>query len=227
MKLVSRWTCCAVAVAAFLAVSTSSPCARAQASADQQAAASQDTAKIAQEVAKQISGLSNYGVFDWITFRVDNGTVVLMGYASRPSLKSSAERVAKKVKGVNAVDNQIKVLPLSRMDDRVRIGVYDRIYRQPNLRIYNANQGGFFQATGPIAQSQVRMGQRAVDFPPVGFNAIHIIVDNGNVTLFGQVNSEADKNIAGIQANSTPGTFKVTNNLTVAPESAKHSKKKK
>jgi osmotically-inducible protein OsmY len=227
MKLVSRWIRCAVTAAAFLAVTISVTYVRAQTAAEPQTSASQDTAKIEQEVAKQISGLSNYGVFDWITFRVDNGTVVLMGYASRPSLKSSAERVAKKVKGVNAVDNQIKVLPLSRMDDRVRIGVYDRIYRQPNLRIYNANQGGYFQATGPIAQSQVRMGQRVVDFPPVGFNAIHIIVDNGNVTLFGQVNNENDKNIAGIQANATPGTFKVTNDLMVAPESAKHSKKKK
>jgi hyperosmotically inducible protein len=44
---------------------------------------------------------------------------------------------------------------------------------------------------------------------------IHIIVNNGNVTLEGVVANQSDKNIAGMQANSVPGAFSVTNNLRV------------
>ena len=44
---------------------------------------------------------------------------------------------------------------------------------------------------------------------------IHIIVNNGHVTLEGSVASEADKDVAGIRANTVPGVFSVTNNLRV------------
>ena len=44
---------------------------------------------------------------------------------------------------------------------------------------------------------------------------IHIIVNNGNVTLEGVVAGEADKNIAGLQANGVSGVFSVKNNLRV------------
>jgi osmotically-inducible protein OsmY len=46
--------------------------------------------------------------------------------------------------------------------------------------------------------------------------SIHIIVKNGNVTLEGVVDSEADKNLAGIRANQVPNVFSVKNNLVVA-----------
>lgn len=185
------------------------------------AANSSDTAHLTQQIQKQLGGLSNYGVFDWITFKVHDNDVLLQGFASRPSLKSDAGRVVKKISGVQAVDNQIEVLPLSRNDDRVRVAVYDRIYTFPSLRVYNANQGRYMQAIGPIAAGQVRMGGSVVNYPPIGFNGIHIIVRNGNVTLYGVVNNEGDKSAAGLQANSAPGTFKVTNDLIVAPSSKK------
>ena len=46
--------------------------------------------------------------------------------------------------------------------------------------------------------------------------SIHIIVDNGHVTLIGVVDNQADKNIANIRANTVPGIFSVTNDLRVA-----------
>jgi hyperosmotically inducible protein len=128
-----------------------------------------------------------YGVFDNLTFKVEGSKVTLMGQVARPSLKNSAERAVMQVEGIEKVDNQIEVLPTSSHDDSIRVATYRAIYSSPNLQRYQL---------------------RAV--PP-----IHIIVKSGNVTLEGVVANEADKNVAGIQANGVPGVFSVTNNLRV------------
>ena len=165
--------------------------------------------------------LTNLGVFDWLTFGFHGKTVILKGYASRPTLKSSAANVVKGIPGVESVDNQIEVLPLSNNDDRIRAAVYNRIYTQPSLRKYNANQGTARQAVGP-GPSVAMMAGGITNDPPRGFHAIHIIVKNGNVTLYGVVNNASDEAIAGMMANSTPGVFSVDNDLIVqgaAPKS--------
>ena len=127
-----------------------------------------------------------YSVFDHLAYRVDGATVTLMGQVTRPTLKSDAERLVKNnVEGVEKVVNQIEVLPVSPSDDRIRLATYRAIYGHSSLDRY---------------------GLQAV--PP-----IHIIVKNGNVTLEGVVATEAEKNIAGIQANGVSGVFSVTNNL--------------
>jgi hyperosmotically inducible protein len=122
---------------------------------------------------------------------VDGGTVTLFGQVTRPTLKSDAENVVKKIEGVSRVINNIEVLPLSPNDDRIRLAVYRAVYGQPNLNRYA------MQAVPPI----------------------HIIVGNGNVTLTGVVANASDKNVAEIQAKSVPGVFSVKNELQV--ESAK------
>jgi hyperosmotically inducible protein len=132
--------------------------------------------------------LPYYGVFDNLEYRVDGGTVTLMGQVVRPTLKSDAERVVKHIEGVEQVVNNIEVLPLSPNDDRIRRAEFRAIY-----------QGG---------QLADRYGFQAVP-------SIHILVKNGHVTLVGVVNSEMDKNIAGVQANGVPGVFSVTNDLRV------------
>jgi hyperosmotically inducible periplasmic protein len=180
-----------------------------------------DTLRIAKEVQKRLAGLPNLGVFDWITFGFHGKTVVLKGYASRPTLKSSAANVLKGIPGIESVDNQIEVLPTSPNDDRIRAAVYNRIYTQPSLRKYNANQGNARQAVGP-GPSVAMMAGGITNDPPRGFHAIHIIVKNGNVTLYGVVNNASDEAIAGMQANSAPGVFSVDNDLIVqgaAPKS--------
>jgi hyperosmotically inducible protein len=180
-----------------------------------------DTLRIAKEVQKKLGSLTNYSVFDWITFGFHGKTVVLKGSVSRPTLKSSAANVLKGIEGVESVDNQIEVLPLSNNDDRIRAAVYNRIYTQASLRKYNANQGSVAQAMGPGGRSVAMMAGGITNDPPRGFHAIHIIVKNGNVTLYGVVNNQSDAAIAYMQANSAPGVFSVDNDLIVpgAPKS--------
>jgi hyperosmotically inducible protein len=151
------------------------------------AAAQPGEDKITKEVRHELVMLPYYGVFDNLAYRVDGSKVTLFGQVTRPTLKSDSERVVKKIEGVELVDNQIEVLPLSPNDDRIRVAAYRAIYSRAPLQRY-------------------QMGA----VPP-----IHIIVKNGNITLIGVVDSEADKNLAGIAANGIPGAFKVTNDLAV------------
>ncbi len=144
---------------------------------------------ITREVRHELLMLPYYGVFDIISYRVDGSTVTLFGEVVRPTLKSDAERAVKKVEGVTRVVNEIEVLPVSPNDDQIRRAVYRAVYSAPGLDRY---------------------GFSAVQ-------AIHIIVKNGNVTLVGTVNSEADKNLANIRANGVPGVFSVKNELQVDP----------
>jgi hyperosmotically inducible periplasmic protein len=169
----------------------------------------QQTLNIAKEVRKQILTLPQYGVFDNIHFAIKGDTVILRGQASRPTLKSSAENVVKKIKGVESVDNQIEVLPVSPNDDRIRAAVYASIYRYAALQRYTSNR------SGPRAPSVARAAGGITNDPPIGYHAIHIIVRNGNVTLTGVVDSSTDAALAGMRANSVPGVFSVDNDLQV------------
>ena len=131
--------------------------------------------------------LPYFGVFDYIAFKVDGGTVTLLGEVVRPTLKSDAENAVKHIEGVEKVDNQIEILPPSSMDDRLRIALFHAIYQYPALQKY----------------------ELGVQKP------IRIIVKNGRVTLEGVVDSDADKNLVNLRANTVPGIFSVTNNLQV------------
>ena len=131
--------------------------------------------------------LPYYGVFDNLSYKVEGYTVTLMGQVTRPTLKSSAEKVVKDIEGVEGVVNQIEVLPLSPNDDRLRLAIYRAVYGSAQLNRY------------------------ALQAVP----SIHIIVKNGNVTLEGVAANEGDKNIAGIKANGVSGVFSVKNNLSV------------
>jgi hypothetical protein len=180
--------------------------------------------RIAQEVQKRLARLTNFSVFDWITFGFHGKTVVVKGYASRPILKSDINNALKGIPGVESVDNEVDVLPLSPNDDRIRAAVYNRIYTQPTLRKYNANQGNLGQAIGPGGGVSLAAGG-ITNNPPIGFHAIHIIVKNGNVILYGVVLNEMDKTIAGMQANSAPGAFSVDNDLIVQGAASKPAAK--
>jgi hyperosmotically inducible protein len=153
--------------------------------------AAQDSAKsqerIIREVRHELLMLPYFGVFDYIAFKVDGSTVTLLGQVVRPVLKSDAENSVKRIEGVEKVDNQIEVLPPSSMDDGLRIALFRAIYQYPALQKY----------------------ELGVQKP------IRIIVKNGRATLEGVVDSEADKNLVGLRANTVPGIFSVTNNLQV------------
>jgi hyperosmotically inducible periplasmic protein len=146
--------------------------------------------KIVQKLQYDRVGYGN--AFNAISVNVqDGGVVTLAGNALGPVAADSAVSLASHFPGVTDVINNITVDPLSPMDDRTRQQVYRAVYGFPSLNKYALNPA----------------------------QPIRITVVNGNVTLNGVVDSKADKDVAGIRANSVPGVFKVTNNLVVANSS--------
>ena len=126
--------------------------------------------------------------FNAISVSVNNGDVTLSGHAYGPADASSAFVLAASSPGVKNVINEIKIDPASPMDDRTRIQVYRTVYGFSMLSKY---------AMDPA-------------------KPIRISVQNGDVTLYGVVNNQTDKDVAGLRANTVPGVFKVTNELRVA-----------
>jgi hypothetical protein len=162
------------------------------------------------EVERELLRLPTYGVFDFIAFGVDRGTVTLEGYAYS-GLKSQATRAVKRVPGVDEVDNRIEQLPASQMDDRIRWATFYRIYTDSFLSRYSP--GGPMAARYELLQSR-----RFPGLQPFGTYPIHIIVKNGRTTLMGVVDSEMDKRMAEIRAREIPGTFSVENELVIDSE---------
>jgi hyperosmotically inducible protein len=144
--------------------------------------------RIIKETRHELLMLPYFGVFDYIAFKLDGNNVILFGQVVRPTTKSDAENSVKRIEGVEKVDNQIEVLPPSSMDDGLRKRLFIAIYRYPALQKY----------------------ELGVQKP------IRIIVKSGRVTLEGVVDSDGDKNLAGIRANGVPNVFSVTNNLQVS-----------
>jgi len=142
---------------------------------------------LVREVRHQLLLLPYYSVFDNLAFKVDGDRVTLEGQVTNPTLKHDAEGVVKSVEGVSGVNDNIEVLPPSPMDDQLRHALYRAIYGDPTLSKYGWSS----------------------------MPTIHIIVKNGHVTLEGVVDNDADKNIAGVRANTVPNVFEVKNNLMV------------
>ena len=142
--------------------------------------------KIGKQLAYDRVGYGN--AFNAITVSVNNGVVTLGGHALGPVAKDSALNLAKRTPGVQNVVDKIQVDPVSPMDDQTRIAVARRVYGYPSLNKYAINPA----------------------------NPIRITVINGHVILSGVVDNQSDKDVAGIQANTVPGVFSVTNNLQVA-----------
>ena len=147
-------------------------------------------ARIAREVYHELVMLPQLNIFDHIAFKVEGSTVTLLGAVRNAILKDSAEKVVKKIEGVEYVNNQIEILPPSPNDDRIRLAVARAIFNDERLFKYSL-------ASVP---------------------SIHIIVKNGHVTLEGAVDNETDKNEAYLKANSVPGVFSVENHLQVQRE---------
>ena len=131
--------------------------------------------------------LPYYGVFDEIAYKVEGSTVTLAGEVRRPLLQDEAEQAVRKVEGVTKVVNNIEILPLSPMDDSLRLMAYKAIYSRPGFEKYG------IQAIKPI----------------------RIIVKNGHITLMGVVGSEFDKVQAEMAARSVPFAFSIKNELAI------------
>jgi hyperosmotically inducible protein len=151
-------------------------------------------ADVQKRILHEIRSYSQYTVWDDISFRVNNGQVELFGAVNQPYKKADVERMVRRLPGVTSVTDEIKVLPLSSFDDRLRVQVARAIFRDPVLSRYG-------------------MGS---------IPSIHIIVDNGHVTLAGVVDNDMAKNLAGMRAAGAGLSFgAVTNNLQVEHTSKK------
>jgi hyperosmotically inducible periplasmic protein len=154
----------------------------------QQEPSSRAQERIQREVRHELLMLPYVGVFDYLAYNVNGYDVTLIGQVVRPSIKPDAESAVKRIEGVEKVNNQIEVLPPSPMDDHLRIRLFRAIYGYPALQKYELGV----------------------------LKPIRIVVKSGHVTLEGVVDSDADKNLAGLRANTVSGIFSVTNNLQVA-----------
>jgi hyperosmotically inducible periplasmic protein len=143
--------------------------------------------RIYRSVRHELVMLPQLTVFDNLSYKVDDSTVTLYGQVRNAVLKDEAASVVKKIEGVAYVDNKIEILPASFSDDRIRRQEARAIFGYDSLFRYSLGA-----------------------LPP-----IHIIVKNGHVTLQGLVNTQTDKNVAGIRANGVPGVFSVENKLNV------------
>ncbi|HEY1936941.1 MAG TPA: BON domain-containing protein [Candidatus Angelobacter sp.] len=144
--------------------------------------------RITREVRHELVMLPQLTIFDNLQYKVDGGKVTLMGEVRNAVLKDEAQNAVKHIEGVEQVDNRIDILPPSSTDDHIRLAVAHALFGQDSP-LFRYSMGAL---------------------PP-----IHIIVKNGHVTLEGVVNSQADKDLASLKANSVPGVFSVDNHLVV------------
>jgi osmotically-inducible protein OsmY len=146
-----------------------------------------ERASLEQRVREEVASLPYYSVFDNLAFQVDGGRVTLSGQVTQAVVKEDAERAVGRLPGVVSVSSQIEVLPLSRIDDRIRREVYYAVYGYGPLQRYGAGS----------------------------HPAIRIVVKNGNVLLVGTVANAADRAIVLQRANAVPGVYSVSNRLLV------------
>jgi hyperosmotically inducible protein len=152
-------------------------------------AADREDLQIFRDLSQQVLRYPQFTIFDSINAHVEDGVVTLTGKVTMPYKRDDiAERVAR-VDGVHEVRNQVTVLPVSQFDDELRFRIARAIYGNSNFWTYGAMVN-----------------------PP-----IHIIVENGRVTLEGVVNSNVDRMLARSIASSY-GAFSVTNNLKTDAE---------
>jgi hyperosmotically inducible protein len=144
------------------------------------------------DVADQVNRYSRFTVFDDVAANVDNGVVTLTGHVTMPYKRDDLEKRVLKVTGVAQVQNKITVLPVSIFDDELRFRIARAIYGNSAFWHYAAMAN-----------------------PP-----IHIIVQNGNVTLTGVVNSNVERALARSLATGF-GEFSVKNDLKTDAEMTK------
>jgi hyperosmotically inducible protein len=149
--------------------------------------------QIAKQVRHELVMYPRYTIWDDVSFRVNNGQVELLGAVTQPFKKDDIDKIVRQTPGVASVASEIKVLPLSDFDNRLRLQVAHAIYGDPAFTQY-----------------------AMMALPP-----IHIIVENGHVTLTGVVATDSEKAIAGLRANTAGLSFAVVNNLQVERPSKK------
>jgi hyperosmotically inducible protein len=140
---------------------------------------------IAREIADAVSGSLFYTMFDDVDVRVADGVATLTGFVTTSNKSKEFTKLASKVRGIQRVVNEIETLPASMMDEALRAEIAVKIYHSEAFSDHAK------QRVGPV----------------------HIIVRDGMVTLTGVVDSEAERQRAGVIARYAHGTWSVDNQL--------------
>jgi hyperosmotically inducible protein len=149
-------------------------------------------AKLVEKLEYDRVGYGN--VFNAISVSIDHGVATVGGHARTDVDKDSALALVATTPGVRDLVDNIEVDPVSMMDDQTRMAVVRAVYSFPTLNKY------------------------AID--PA--KPIRISVQNGNVELYGMVDTQSDKEAAYIRANGVSGVFSVKNYLQVVNQPAEH-----
>jgi osmotically-inducible protein OsmY len=152
-------------------------------------AADSDNLQLFRSVQKQVLEYTHFTIFDNVNVQVDNGAVRLIGKVTMPYKRDDIEKRVRQVAGVQRIDNRLEVLPVSQFDDELRLGIAQAIYSNPAFRAF-----------------------ASMPNPP-----IHVIVENGHVTLDGVVLNDVDRAIARSIASSFPA-FSFKNDLKTEAE---------
>lgn len=140
--------------------------------------------RLADEISASVRRYPQFTIFDDVSGHVEDGVVVLTGKVTMPYKKAEIERAVARIDGVREVQSVITILPVSNYDDDLRRRVARAIYGSPSFWTYAAMAN-----------------------PP-----IHIIVENGRVTLTGVVNSSIERAMARSLATGL-GELSVVNEL--------------
>ncbi len=141
-------------------------------------------------VYKKLVRLPYYGVFDHLTYKIEDGTVTLYGKVANARVRRDAERAVKNVEGVREVVNRVEALPPSPFDDRIRRRVLRTLAARGLFR--------YLQEPNP---------------------SVRLIVDGGRLELEGVVANRGDYNLIDVLAKGVSDVFGVTNNLIIEKES--------
>ncbi len=123
---------------------------------------------LGEKVADAIRNYAKFSIFDDVNIQVDNRNVVLTGRVTIPLKKEEIGKRVARIDGIRSFTNEIGVLPVSQMDDRLRFVLANAIYNHPAFWRY-----------------------ASLANPP-----IHIIVEHQRVILTGVVDSQVDKMLA-------------------------------
>jgi len=145
--------------------------------------------QVFKDVAASVDRYTHFTIFDDVSAYVKDGVVTLSGKVTMPYKRDEIAKRVAKVDGVREVRDQIGVLPVSMFDDELRARIARSIYGNSNFWNYGIMPN-----------------------PP-----IHIVVENGHVTLTGVVQSEVDRMLARSLATQF-GALSVQNDLKTDAE---------
>lgn len=144
--------------------------------------------KLSKEVHKRLVTIPWYNVFDNLEYKIHGKTVTLLGHVVFPLSRKSVGRYVKELSGVDHVVNHVKNLPVSPYNRKIRMEEFHAIFLHQS----------------PLFHYLLGVNPR-----------IHIVVNNGRVTLYGVVENKGDRNYAGMMAKTVPNVLSVKNKLRV------------